>query len=97
MAKTEPAGRSDFEAGVDAFSEGELTKALALFEQARAVGMNTPPLLYNMGVVYFRLGRHELAESVFQELLDTPHAALARYNLGLVKLASSQQLSLIHI
>jgi hypothetical protein len=91
MAKTEPAGRSDFEAGVDAFSEGELTKALALFEQARAAGMNTPPLLYNMGVVYFRLGRHELAESVFQELLDTPHAALARYNLGLVKLASGQQ------
>jgi hypothetical protein len=96
VASTEPAGNSDFEAGVDAFSKGDLTKALALFEQARAGGMNTPPLLYNMGVVYFRLGQHESAEAVFQELLDTPHAALARYNLGLVKLASGQDQAARH-
>lgn len=91
MAKAEPAGVSDFEAGVEAFSDGDLTKARAFFEQARRGGMNSPSLLYNMGVVYFRLGQHELAEGVFLELLDTPHAALARYNLGLVKRASGQE------
>lgn len=79
-----PAGNPNFEAGVAAFGEGELTAARAHFEQARAEGLNTPSLLYNLGVVYFRLGQHDSAETVFLELLDTPHAPLARYNLGLV-------------
>lgn len=80
----EPAGNPNFEAGVAAFGEGELTTARMHFEQARAEGLNTPSLLYNLGVVYFRLGQHDSAETVFLELLDTPHAPLARYNLGLV-------------
>lgn len=86
----EPAGNRNFEAGVEAFIEGDLTRARAYFERARAGGLNTPSLLYNMGVVYFRLGQHDSAEAVFLELLDTPDASLARYNLGLVKRASGQ-------
>ncbi|MCL7946140.1 tetratricopeptide repeat protein [Marinobacter sp. ATCH36] len=80
----ERAGNADFEAGVAAFGAGELTAARIHFEQARADGLDTPSLLYNLGVVYFRLGQHDFAESVFLELLGTPHAPLARYNLGLV-------------
>jgi len=86
----EGADNPDFEAGVAAFGEGELTAARAHLERARDAGLNTPSLLYNLGVVYFRLGQHELAEAVFLELLDTPHAPLARYNLGLVMQESGQ-------
>ena len=80
----EPVGSPDFEAGVAAFGAGELTVARTHFEKARADGLSTPSLLYNLGVVYFRLGQQDSAEAVFLELLDTPHAPLARYNLGLV-------------
>lgn len=80
----ELAGNPDFDAGVVAFGAGELTAARGHFEKARAEGLNTPSLLYNLGVVYFRLGQQDSAEAVFLELLDTPHAPLARYNLGLV-------------
>ncbi|MFN2360004.1 MAG: tetratricopeptide repeat protein, partial [Marinobacter sp.] len=84
-------GAADFEAGVEAFSNDQLPEARAHFERARASGLDTPSLLYNLGVVYFRLGRYDEAEAVFMELLDTPHAGLARYNLGLVKRAGGDE------
>lgn len=83
-------GNPDFEAGVAAFSEGRLAAARAYFERARADGLDTPSLLYNLGVVYFRLGQHDSAEAAFLALLDTPHAPLARYNLGLVMQETGQ-------
>lgn len=79
-----PPANSDFEAGVAAFGRGNLAQAQAYFEQARADGLNSPSLLYNLGVVYFRRGQHDSARAVFMHLLETPHAPLARYNLGLV-------------
>lgn len=87
----ESADNPDFEAGVAAFGKGKLAEARAHFERARAGGLNSPSLLYNLGVVYFRLGQHDAAEAVFMELLDTPHAPLARYNLGLVMREKGQE------
>lgn len=84
-------GNPDFEAGVAAFAAGELTVARAHFEQAREDGLESPSLLYNLGVVYFRLGQQDSAEAVFLELLDTRHAPLARYNLGLVMQEKGRQ------
>lgn len=86
----------DFEAGVAAFGEGDLATARAHFEQARTDGLDSPSLLYNLGVVYFRLGQHDSAEAVFKELLDTPHAPLARYNLGLVMQQTGQDQAARH-
>lgn len=91
MAK-EPVRDPRFEAGVEAFNEGKLAEARAHFERARAGGLNTPSLLYNLGVVYFHLEQYKSAEAVFLELLDTPHAPLARYNLGLVTRELGQDL-----
>ncbi|MFO7993403.1 MAG: tetratricopeptide repeat protein [Marinobacter sp.] len=86
----EQAGTPDFESGVAAFGEGDLDAARAHFERARDAGLSSPSLLYNLGVVYFRLGQHDSSEAVFRELLDSPHAPLARYNLGLVTKARGQ-------
>jgi hypothetical protein len=77
--------KPDFDAGVEAFRQGNLEAARVFFERARASGSNSPSLLYNLGVVYFRLGDLKSAETVFLTLLETPHAPLAYYNLGLVK------------
>lgn len=86
----EQAGAPDFKAGVAAFGEGDLGAALVHFERARDEGLSSPSLLYNLGVVYFRMGQHDSAEAVFRELLDSPHAPLSRYNLGLVTKAMGQ-------
>lgn len=76
--------QEDFSAGVAAFQGGNITRAKMLLEQARNAGLDSASLLYNLGVVYFRLGLFERARATFIELLDTQHAPLARYNLGLV-------------
>ncbi|KPP99200.1 MAG: Tetratricopeptide repeat [Marinobacter sp. HL-58] len=91
LVAQDSAGSADFEAGVAAFADDKPHEALAHFETARASGLETPSLLYNLGVVYFRLGRYDEAEAVFMELLDTPHADLARFNLGLVKRAGGDE------
>lgn len=78
------AAEVDFRSGIAAFKDGEIEKARVLLEQARDSGLESSSLLYNLGVVYFRLDRLDQAEAAFTELLDTPHAPLARYNLGLV-------------
>lgn len=78
--------RESFRAGVQAFERGDLEQARTLFERARAQGLDSLSLLYNLGVVYYRLESFDEAKRVFSALLDTPHQALARYNLGLVAL-----------
>ncbi|HSH13459.1 MAG TPA: tetratricopeptide repeat protein, partial [Desulfurivibrionaceae bacterium] len=78
------ADQGAFQSGISAFQAGDLDRARRLLEQARDSGMTSPALRYNLGVVYFRLGLYEQAETAFTALLDGPHAPLARYNLGLV-------------
>lgn len=80
----ESSPRETFQSGVAAFEQGDLQRAKQLLEQARDAGLDSLSLLYNLGVVYYRLQLTDQAEAAFTELLGTPHAALARYNLGLV-------------
>ncbi len=76
--------------GVSAFQAGELERARQLLEQARAAGLDSASLRYNLGVVYYRLELYPLAREAFAALLDSRHADLARYNLGLVAKADGR-------
>lgn len=82
-----PPGQTLFEQGVQLFRQGHLEAARDCLEAARTMGLNSLSLSYNLGVVYYRLGRLPAAEQAFRQLLSSPHEALARYNLGLVALA----------
>ncbi|MBW7472358.1 tetratricopeptide repeat protein [Marinobacter sp. M216] len=80
-----------FRFGVEQFQSGDLEGARESFETARAGGLSSVSLVYNLGVVYYRLGDYESAERTFHELLNTEHQALASYNLGLVALAQGKE------
>ncbi|AZT82733.1 tetratricopeptide repeat protein [Marinobacter sp. NP-4(2019)] len=75
-------------AGIEHFQSGELESARRAFEAARAAGLESNSLMYNLGVVYYRLGEYELATNAFSALLGTSSQALAEYNLGLVAKAA---------
>ncbi|MBA1147287.1 tetratricopeptide repeat protein [Ectothiorhodospiraceae bacterium WFHF3C12] len=83
-------GAERFAEGVDAFKRGDYERALALFQAARESGRDSPALRYNLGAVYFRLGRFDQAAAVYRGMLaDRP--ALAAYNLGLVARAQDDR------
>jgi tetratricopeptide (TPR) repeat protein len=88
-AETE-AGMEDFRAGVEAFEAGDLNAAKQRFQRAVDAGLRSPSLFYNLGVVCYQLGDYGAAESAFRSLLDGSNGALARYNLGLVALATEE-------
>jgi tetratricopeptide (TPR) repeat protein len=70
-----------------AFEGGDFSRALFLYEQCLALGMQGPAVHYNIGVAAYRSGDLARAETAFQEVARTPAmAALAHYNLGLVAL-----------
>jgi len=70
-----------------AFEGGDFSRALSLYEQCLALGMQGPAIHYNIGVAAYRQGDLARAESAFQEVSRTPAmAALAHYNLSLVAL-----------
>jgi len=72
------------ERGIAAFRAGDYAVALQLFLDARAAGLDTPGLRYDLGATYYRLGRYAEAEREFQALVPDPKwAPLADYNLGL--------------
>ncbi len=78
--------------GAHAFSEGNRLfraklyhLALEHYRRARAGGMSSPLLDYNMGVAYYRIHRPEEAAAAFERAAREPRLApLAHYNLGLV-------------
>ncbi|MBW4935594.1 tetratricopeptide repeat protein [Marinobacter sp. F4206] len=80
-----------FRFGVEQFQSGDLEGARKSFEAARAGGLRSVSLTYNLGVVYYRLGDYQSAEQTFLELLNTKHEALASYNLGLVALEQGDE------
>jgi len=84
QAVSQATAGANFESGVAAFRDGDIDRAKVLLEQAREAGLDSSALLYNLGVVYFRLGLYNQAKAAFTELLVTPHAPLARYSLGLI-------------
>ena len=70
-----------------AFELGDFPRALLLYEQCLALGMQGPAIHYNIGVAAYRGGDLARAEQAFREVARTPAmAALADYNLGLVAL-----------
>lgn len=87
----EPPAQADFRKGVELFQQGSLTAARQHLEAARAAGLDSLTLHYNLGVVYYRLGQLDAAEKAFSRLLSSPHDSLARYNLGLIALARNDK------
>jgi tetratricopeptide (TPR) repeat protein len=70
-----------------AFEAQDFSRALFLYEQSLALGMDRPAVHYNIGVAAYRTGNLARAETAFQEVARTPAmAALAHYNLALVEL-----------
>jgi hypothetical protein len=68
-----------------AFEGEDFSRALFLYEQCLALGMQGPAVHYNVGVAAYRAGYLARAETAFQEVARTPAmAALAHYNLALV-------------
>jgi tetratricopeptide (TPR) repeat protein len=73
-----------FDQGNQAFRAGDYEGALRSFLDARAAGLDTGSLHYNLGATYYRLGRYAEAGQEFQALTrDAQWAPLAHYNLGL--------------
>lgn len=77
--------------GIALFQDGQPEQALAYLLEASRLGVSSPTLHYNLGVVHYRLGRYPDAEQAFRQLLGTEHATLARYNLGLVAKAQGNR------
>jgi hypothetical protein len=71
-------------AGNDAFRSGDFTAALESYETARNGGEQSPLLLFNMGVAYYKLGEHDQANEAFKSAaLESELATLAYFNLAL--------------
>lgn len=86
-----------FAAGLRAARDGAFEEALVQFSAARDAGESTPVLLYNLGVVNFKLGRLDAAEAAFTRLTTDPSwRALAHYNLGLVEALTDPQAATHH-
>ncbi|OEY66372.1 outer membrane beta-barrel protein [Marinobacter sp. X15-166B] len=79
--------RPVFAAGIKAFQAGDLQQARRHLEAARAQGMTSRALTYNLGVVYYRLADYDNARRMFRQLEHTSNHTLAVYNLGLIALA----------
>ncbi|MDY6903302.1 MAG: tetratricopeptide repeat protein [Thermodesulfobacteriota bacterium] len=81
-----------YQDGVAAFRAGNYQKALAGFEQARALGNQTPGLYYNLGVSFYKTGQYDKAAAAFLQLTGNPAwESLALYNLGLVAEAQGRR------
>ena len=83
-ARAASPGEQAFNRGFKAFRAGDYSAALSSFQEARRAGVDSPQLRHNLGVTYYRLGRHAEAEREFRSLTQDPSwAAVAYYNLGL--------------
>ncbi|MBE0484763.1 MAG: tetratricopeptide repeat protein [Marinobacter sp.] len=89
-AEPAPIGQEAMSAGIEQFRQGNYHAAQEQFETAQALGVDSPALHYNLGVIYFKTGNYQAAEARFSILLDGPDQALAQYNLGLVALADNR-------
>ena len=76
---------SPFAAATAAFEQGDYAQALGLFQQARAAGVDSAALHYNLGVCQYRVGDYAAAESTFRSLAERfPELRnLGEYNRGL--------------
>lgn len=95
LGVTSPAVADDaeqqFQQGVEAARAQDYDTALHHFEQARAAGLRSAALFFNLGVSQYQLGRHEAAFAAFGEAAKYPAmAALAHYNQALVAAAQGR-------
>lgn len=78
-----------------AFEAEDFSKAHALFDRARAEGMQGPVIHYNIGAAAFRGGDLPRAERAFREVAEASNTpsmtALAHYNLGLVAMQTREE------
>ncbi|QSP95967.1 tetratricopeptide repeat protein [Marinobacter salinisoli] len=93
VADEAPTPVDAFKRGITQFQSGNLDDARRSFEAARTGGLTSASLLYNLGVVYYRLADYPAAEQTFHLLLGTRHEPLAAYNLGLVALEQGDTLA----
>jgi tetratricopeptide (TPR) repeat protein len=78
------AGDDLFTQGVRAFKDGDFSVATDFFQRARAAGVDTPALFYNLGASLYKLGKYIDAEQAFRLCASDPAwAPLAYYNIGL--------------
>lgn len=88
-----PDAKAHFRAGIQAFNDGDHDRARRYLETAAAKGYSSRSLIYNLGVVYFKLELYDKAESAFRQLIPTRQKALAYYNIGLIALARDNEAS----
>lgn len=81
-----------FSIGVEAAQQQQYHVALKALLQAKTAGMDSPELLYNLGVVYYQLEQYIQASEHFKQLTDNPeYTAVAYYNLGLIGLKQDNE------
>ena len=69
-------------AGVQAYTDGDFASALRDWEEVRSAGLTSPELMYNLGNAYFKTG--ELGHAILwyeRTLKANPSDADAKYNL----------------
>lgn len=77
------APEDEFRRGVEAVRAGNFERAIDRFEAARAGGLATGALHFNLGVAYYRAGRIGAAEDSFRRAVDSgTMVAPALYQLG---------------
>ncbi len=84
------AGNKDFETAVKYFKNKNYKKSLSYFKKAKANGLNSDSLYYNLGVHYSKLGMYQKAKTQFEHLAKRKNfQQVAYYNLG--RIAEKQQ------
>lgn len=86
------AGKSEFDAGVQAARQGDYRQALDYFMQAMKNGMDTAALQYNLAVSFYKTGRMEAAKKAFLNAAQKPAmAGPAYYQLGRIAREQGQE------
>jgi len=80
-----------FKEGNQLFRSGLYHAALLRYREARAAGLETSLLHYNLGVVHYKLGEYEEAIAWLERSLESSALqSIASYNLGLVHRAAGR-------
>ncbi len=83
-----------FKDGVRAFRQKDYNVAATLFKTARAAGLKTEALGYNLGVSHYKSGQYTDALKEFESLKSSKKmSAVAHYNIGLIKLRQNEPAS----
>jgi len=72
-------------------SRGDLENALDAFKRANSLGMNTPGIFYNIGLIYARLTEYKKAKTMFYKALELdPHFQPAQEKLEILNELAKQ-------